>query len=192
MHKKNTPSRVNAKTIASGDWLRLEKIEYLDHTGRKRTWETSSRQRDGGAVFIIARMVPSGRFILVKQYRPPIDAYVLEFPAGLVDPQEEPETAAVRELREETGYVGTITWIGPRALSSPGMTREGVFLAVMEVDETLPANQNPRQQCEESEEIEVILKTLADMPELLRLSQEQGLHADSRLIAYFLGLGMRW
>ena len=41
-----------------------------------------------------------------KQFRPPIDKLVIEVPAGLVDEGETVEESAVRELREETGYVG--------------------------------------------------------------------------------------
>ena len=47
--------------------------------------------------------------ILQKQYRPPIDKVVIEVPAGLIDPGETAEQAAVRELKEETGYVGEVT-----------------------------------------------------------------------------------
>ena len=44
--------------------------------------------------------------LLQKQYRAPIDKICIEVPAGLVDAGESPETCAVRELKEETGYVG--------------------------------------------------------------------------------------
>jgi 8-oxo-dGTP pyrophosphatase MutT (NUDIX family) len=43
--------------------------------------------------------------VLEKQYRPPLGKMVIEVPAGLVDAGESPEEAAVRELREETGYI---------------------------------------------------------------------------------------
>ena len=43
------------------------------------------------------------RIVLVKQYRVPIDGYVYECPAGLIDEGEEAQDAAVRELFEETG-----------------------------------------------------------------------------------------
>lgn len=47
--------------------------------------------------------------ILQKQYRPPIDKITIEVPAGLIDAGETAEEAAVRELKEETGYVGKVT-----------------------------------------------------------------------------------
>lgn len=52
---------------------------------------------------------PSGPEVLLeKQFRPPTGKIVVEFPAGMVDEGETPEQAAVRELREETGYVGEV------------------------------------------------------------------------------------
>ena len=45
-----------------------------------------------------------GKVICVRQYRPSLDRFTLELPAGLVDPGEEPATTAVRELEEETGF----------------------------------------------------------------------------------------
>jgi 8-oxo-dGTP pyrophosphatase MutT (NUDIX family) len=46
--------------------------------------------------------------VLQKQWRAPADAVVIEIPAGLMDPGETPEACALRELREETGYVGEV------------------------------------------------------------------------------------
>ena len=46
--------------------------------------------------------------LLQKQYRPPIDKVVVEVPAGLIDAGESPETCALRELKEETGYIGEV------------------------------------------------------------------------------------
>ena len=51
--------------------------------------------------------------ILQKQYRPPIDKVVIEGPAGLIDAGETAEHAALRELKEETGYVGVVTQTSP-------------------------------------------------------------------------------
>jgi ADP-ribose pyrophosphatase len=47
--------------------------------------------------------------LVVLQYRPPVEAFCVEFPAGLIDQGETPEQAAVRELKEETGYEGKVS-----------------------------------------------------------------------------------
>ena len=51
--------------------------------------------------------------LLQKQYRPPIDKVVIEVPAGLIDAGETVEECAVRELREETGFVGVAAETSP-------------------------------------------------------------------------------
>lgn len=63
-------------------------------------------------VAIVAR-TPCGQIPLVKQYRPAVEQFTLELPAGTVDRGETPMECAVRELREEVGLaVRTITEIG--------------------------------------------------------------------------------
>jgi ADP-ribose pyrophosphatase len=48
--------------------------------------------------------LPDGRMPIVRQYRPALEDFTWELPAGLVDPDEEPATSCRRELLEETGF----------------------------------------------------------------------------------------
>lgn len=58
-------------------------------------------------LFLMATTGPE--LILQKQFRPPVNKITIEVPAGLIDAGETPEQAAVRELKEETGYVGVVS-----------------------------------------------------------------------------------
>lgn len=111
---------MSAETVWQGRFLAM-KVD-----GR---WEYAARTRGIGAAVILA--VDDGHVILVEQYRVPIGARCLEFPAGLVGDEtagEAAEAAAARELEEETGYrAGAIELVGVFH-SSPGMVSESFTL----------------------------------------------------------------
>ena len=123
------------KLLGEGNFLSLYELEYEDRKGVKRSWESAARKRNCGAVVIIATLIPSGKLIMIRQYRPPTGKIVLEFPAGLMENDEAPEISAMRELREETGYIGTVDSIIPQGYSSPGMVGETAYIVKMSVIE---------------------------------------------------------
>jgi len=51
----------------------------------------------------VVAQTPAGKVLLVRQFRPPLEKFTLELPAGWIDPGETPAQAVRRELREETG-----------------------------------------------------------------------------------------
>ena len=69
-----------------------------------------------------------GNILMVEQFRKPFNRVFLELPAGKVDKEEILEKAALRELKEETGYFANkITYLGQIA-PSPGFCDEVVYL----------------------------------------------------------------
>ncbi len=180
--------QVRTQEIASGKWLALNQIEYVDNRGVRRTWESVSRKHSSGAVAVICTLKPSGRLILVRQYRPPADGMVIEFPAGLVNPGENPAETAVRELREETGYRGRLLRLIPDAFSSPGLSSEIVRLAVMEADEKEQTDLTTN--FDDAEDIETILVDADGLEKFLQNAAAHGDLIDGRVSAYSVGLSV--
>lgn len=55
----------------------------------------------------VIALTPDNQMVLVRQFRYGTDAFSLEIPGGVIEKGEPPEVAGVRELQEETGYVGS-------------------------------------------------------------------------------------
>lgn len=125
------------------------------------------------------------RILLVKQYRPPMDSVSIELPAGLIDVGETAEAAALRELREETGFVGKVTRVHPAASLSPGMSDETVILVEVVVEGV-----GAGQECEPGENIEVVSVPLERFEEavdyIAKTEDAVVMHAVSTL-----GMGLR-
>lgn len=93
-------------------------------------WEYAERTDARLAVAVVA-VTPEGKLVLTEQQRPPVDARVIDLPAGLVGDEEgheEPETTARLELEEETGFTCDSLQLLTTAPTSPGLTSERVEL----------------------------------------------------------------
>lgn len=108
----------DSEIVTSGNWLRIVK--------NKTGWEYIERHTAKGVVIIIP-VTREGKLILIEQYRFAVDNYVIELPAGLVGdkvPDEDFETAAKRELYEETGFCSKNFEFVMNLPIAPGMTNE--------------------------------------------------------------------
>ncbi len=91
--------KVSGKEIFAGRVLRLE-VDTVRLENEKLT--TREVIRHNGAVAVIP-LTEDNKVIMVRQYRYPLERVTLEIPAGKLEKGEDPYSAVVRELQEETG-----------------------------------------------------------------------------------------
>lgn len=160
-------------------------LQFLDRDG----WTFVRRGNSLGVVAIVA-VTPNQELILVEQYRPPLQARVLELPAGLAgdiagQEQEPLETAAERELLEETGYACHKMTALVRGPSSAGLTNEMITIFLAEGLERQHAGGG-----DEHEDIRVHHVPIASIGPWLEARQQEGLLCDYKIFAglYFWNL----
>ena len=101
--------------------LRRDKVTVQGGTSYRESIE-----HNGGAV--IAALTEDKKLVMVRQYRKPADKVMLEVPAGKIDPGEKPLEAAVRELKEETGYTAEKVEFLTQFYPSVGYSEEVLYL----------------------------------------------------------------
>lgn len=182
--------------MTDNPFLNLYHIDAVDTEGKDFNYYFASRNDENeikmkthdvkpeGIVIYGVRLETEPKLVLIKQYRYPLDAYIYELPAGLVDGDETPAEAAVREMREETGlemtvYEGGAAFYRRPFYMGPGFTDEMSSAVFGTVTGT------PNLDSKEStEDIQVVL---ADRDEVRRiLSEEQVSLRGAYLMTHFL------
>jgi ADP-ribose pyrophosphatase len=176
--------KITERMVYEGQWLLVMESVYETFKGESIIWESIHRKKSTMGVVVVARLKPSNKFILIKQFRPAAHGYVLGLPAGLA--HGDPAHALV-ELKEETGYVGRIVAISPLLKTGSTITNENGMIVSVEVEEANPANQNPQQELEPGEVIEVCLVKKEEALEFFKAEQARGTHISSSLW-YLFGL----
>ncbi|MGM9534076.1 MAG: NUDIX hydrolase [Intestinibacter sp.] len=169
-------------SIVEGKFISLYDLEYVNKLNQDKHWSVVTRKNKEDiheiylngkedkvdAVAIIAYHVEYNKLVVIKQFRVPVNDYIYEVPAGLVDKGETDVIETVRrELKEETGlnlldinekYSKSKTYL------SPGMTDESVALIFCtcngEISEDyLEANEDIKTILVSQEEAKAILES---------------------------------
>jgi ADP-ribose pyrophosphatase len=146
---------------------------------RRRGWEYVEHRTAKESVMVVA-VTGDSRIVLVEEFRPAVDALVVCIPAGLVGDEgpEDGESAARRELREETGWEAASLEPLGRGPGSAGMSSEIVnFYLARGV--RLAGEQGER----EKREIQVHVVALAQLIQWARAREAEGILVDPKVWA---------
>jgi 8-oxo-dGTP pyrophosphatase MutT (NUDIX family) len=108
-------------------------VEFAEH----ETPEIYHAVKTADYVMVLGVTV-DGRIPLVTQYRPAIEAFTLELPSGLAEPDEGPAATASRELLEETGYPASSLVALGSTVPDPGRTSNRAHSFFAELGERIP------------------------------------------------------
>ncbi len=157
-----------------GNWQELGREEVFRKYGRgiervrfrlPKGNETDFYLRSGHDSIACVALTNDQQVILVKQFRPGPKKVLLELPGGGLQPGESPEEAMARELLEETGYRGEVTWV-------TGVVHDAysVYTKNALVVQNCVKVGEPKLE-DNGEELEVVLMSLEDFREHLQSGQ---------------------
>lgn len=165
-------------------YLSMYEAEYENKEKNEKTWIIASRKNKKeieniffnnkadsiDAVVIIPIHKEEDKLVLIKQFRVPINNYIIELPAGLVDGNESYEEATRRELKEETG-LDLINidkdFSIDKTYVSPGMTDESVALV-----KCYCSGKPSTENLEEDEDLEIIMVNKEEAIEILKSKEK--------------------
>lgn len=100
--KSDWPKIIDIKRTSISPWIEvIARDVQFSPDAATETYYAISQPTYLAAIAV----TPDGRMLLVRQYRPAIERFSLELPAGLLENNEDPQEAMIRELLEETGYL---------------------------------------------------------------------------------------
>lgn len=158
---------ISSKTVYKGKVFSVTKDEVEEPGGVSATRDVV---RHNGSVVILAidTTNPSDPgILLIRQYRHAADGFLLELPAGRMEPGEKLIAAAKRELIEETGYRAKRWSQQVRYFASPGFVSEAMNILVAE--DLTPGEAKP----EEDERIELYMTPLSEVLAMIHAGRIQ-------------------
>jgi len=157
--EKKGQNKMSLKLLCYTKWLRFFTRTYKDKNGQERTWDFCSRKENPDEIttradaVVVVPFLEDGRMVLIRQFRPSINNWVIENVAGLVD-KNDPDIvdSAMREMLEEVGLKVRELKVYHHVLyNSVGLTDESVSYVFCKAKGEPHTKNN-----EESENIEIL------------------------------------
>jgi ADP-ribose pyrophosphatase len=162
------PQLLKQKLVYQGRKFNFEVSRLRLPNRSEGDWECI--RHPGGAVAV--PVTPEGQLVLVRQYRFTAQGRLLEFPAGTIEPGEDPLTTIQRELEEETGYRAHRWQPLGKFFVAPGYSNEVIYSFLAQDLEKL---EHP-PAADEDEDLEPVLMT----PEALEKAILDGEPVDAK------------
>lgn len=180
----NNSKITKVKPLVVTNFVGLYDVEYNNKKSNQKHWMVASRKNKEelesiylenkedkiDAVVIAALHKEENKLVVIKQYRVPINSYIYELPAGLVDSDEDIIKTVSRELKEETGLelidINNTNSMGQVYLS-PGMTDESVAFVYCTCKGSIS-----KEYLEEDEDIEAVLVSRDEAKEILKSKEK--------------------
>ncbi len=169
--------REERKLIYAGSILDIYSDTMRLPNGNTEEWDFVSHRK--GAACVVP-VLPDGRLLLVRQYRPALDRFTWEVPAGCRDSlTEDTAITAARELEEETGYkAGKVE---PLIKLRPTVAYCDEFIDVYLATELTPG----QQHLDDAEDIVVEAFTLDALMDMIYAGELQDGKTVAGILAYF-------
>lgn len=147
---------ISRKVGYKGKRVKVEEIEYLN--GDKKIYR---EHVNAGPASVIIPITEAGKIIMIQEPRTPIGTVILALPAGKIEPGEDAQEAAVRELEEETGYLAKSIKFLLEYYPAVGYSDEkiSIYLAT-DLEKT-------KQHLDETEDIKVVELPIEEVVEML-------------------------
>jgi ADP-ribose pyrophosphatase len=154
---QETPEQIETRLFYRGRKFNFEVNKMRLPIGVEGNWECI--RHPGGALAV--PVTTEGKLVLVRQYRFTVAGRLLEFPAGTVEPGEDPAETIKREIEEETGYRAHKWQSLGKFVLAPGYSDEYIYAYLAQ---DLQKLEHPPQQ-DDDEDIEVVLMTCREFEE---------------------------
>lgn len=175
---KHRLHRTDRKLAAAGAVLEFYRDTMILPDGEEQTWDYVHHKKGGGACSV--PVLPDGRILLIRQFRPAVDRVTLELPAGAKDSRgEDPMKTAARELEEETGYRPSAMTKLAHILTAVAWCNESTDIYLAEGLEKVSG-----QHLDEAEEIEICAFPLEELCRRIYAGEIQDAKTVAGIMAY--------
>lgn len=175
---KHRLHRTDRKLAAAGAVLEFYRDTMILPDGEEQTWDYVHHKKGGGACSV--PILPDGRILLIRQFRPAVDRVTLELPAGAKDSRgEDPMKTAARELEEETGYRPSAMTKLAHILTAVAWCNESTDIYLAEGLEKVSG-----QHLDEAEEIEICAFPLEELCRRIYAGEIQDAKTVAGIMAY--------